>query len=123
MSKDSQINVRLSKKTNSELKKIALLKKTTPSILINDVIDDIITGKATNKDTKIQVLENEIEELKNRFEKEFDKKIPKTHRVSIGLTDEEFLKIKQLSSKSSISKSKVLRNILQNQKQNIKSLT
>ena len=123
MTKDTQINLRLESETNEELRKIAKIKKITVSELINHIINQIVSGEAMNKDTKIQVLENEIRNLRLKFEKQFDKKMPKTHRVSIALTDEEFFKLQKQETKTNMTKSKILRQLIHGHGKNIKQLT
>ena len=113
MVKDTQFNLRVESTKIEQLKKNAEFGNTTPAKIISKIIDDILSGQATIKDTKIEVLENEIKEMQSKFEKEFDKKIPKTHRVSIGVTAEEFMKLQKLATKTNTTKSKALRQILE----------
>ena len=123
MTKDTKLNLRIESETSEELKKIAKIKKITISELINNIIDQIVSGEAMRKDTKIQVLESEITQLKRKFEIQYDRKIPKTHRVSIALTDEEFMRLDRESTKTSITKSKILRQLIHGPGKNIKQLT
>ena len=121
MVKDTQFNLRLESKKIEQLKQNAEFGKTTPAKIISKIIDDILSGQATIKDTKIEVLENKIKEIQTKFEREFGKKIPKNHRISIGITDEENLRLQKLATKNNITKSKALRQILE-QSKTIKAL-
>lgn len=112
MKKDAQINLRLESDKIEYLRLEAEKSKMSVSSLIISIIDDIMSGNATKKDLKIEVLEAELKDLRLKFEREFGKKLPKTHRVSIAMTDEEFLRLGKVSSKMQISKSSVLRKKL-----------
>ena len=112
MAKDKQINLRVESKKMEWLHIEAKKHKLSISAMIIQIIDDIVSGNATQKDMKIEVLESELATLRIKFENQFNKKLPKTHRVSIALTDEEFLKLQKQSSKMKISNAGVLANMI-----------
>ena len=121
MSKDKQINLRLESDKVEYLQIQAKKNKTSVTGMIIKIIDDIITGKATHQDMKIEILESELVNLRVKFEREFNKKIPKTHRISIAITDEEFLNIEKKSNQMKLTKSEVLRKALVSKKSLIKN--
>jgi len=123
MVKDQQINLRVESDKMKWLQVEAKKLDVSVSGLIIKVIDDVVSGNATRKDMKIEVLESELSDLRLKFERQFNKKLPKTHRISVAVSDEEFLKLSKISSKTKLTKSEIIgkkmreKNQIQHKKQ------